>query len=617
MRRGIALALAVAGGAFASPPRFVDYLYIEANEGGSSGGHAALRLGDETYHFQHEAPGVLRLRRDGSEHFRYAYGVLENRTMHLSRVAVPDATYAELRQRFSERYLIERKLFAERDALSDDRVLLERLLAHRRGDTEATIRLRGAGFFFPEDGGTSPSAAALTLLRRVKEAYGADAVDRRIEQVRRELMRLTPGSTDSPTPDVPAQGYPQFAYPFSSGYRDLLSALAALEALARALPLRADARRAAVVEALDPVEHRALAAFADRLEEQLVRLLRSERPDWGYPFLVGMARLAALRESERTGRLMLLDAFPPGAEVVPWRALREYRHIVPDLLAEAREELTRARARLRSGVPIEERDYADVEAAANRLLELDAAANGQRRLRVSEELLPSRDAPWADLVVPAVPEDELAVDLARAKTRARRFAAQLERRYAYDLFSHNCVSEIFATVGVSGAGLGGRLDGRKALDFIPFVSARAVDRRWNVAQRTTLWSYRRSQLAEMYRREEPLHVWLRECNTLTSTIYRRNADDSFFLLFTDDAVALRPLFGAVNVAGALGAGAVGVALLPFDRGHLLASSVRGALFSLPELAFVNLRKGSFAYVRRADRPLDASPGAAGTPGERL
>ena len=114
-----------------------------------------------------------------------------------------------------------------------------------------------------------------------------------------------------------------------------------------------------------------------------------------------------------------------------------------------------------------------MEAAANRLLELDAAANGQRDLRVSAELLASRDAVWADLVVPDLPEDELAVDLARAKTKARRFAAQLERRYAYDLFSHNCVSEIFETVGVSGAGLGGRLDGRTALEFIPFVSARA------------------------------------------------------------------------------------------------------------------------------------------------
>ena len=29
------------------------------------------------------------------------------------------------------------------------------------------------------------------------------------------------------------------------------------------------------------------------------------------------------------------------------------------------------------------------------------------------------------------------------------------------------------------------------------------------------------------------------------------------------------------------------------------SSVRGALFSLPELAFVNLRKGSFDYVPRS------------------
>src|SRR5437016_10130906 len=199
-----------------------------------------------------------------------------------------------------------------------------------------------------------------------------------------------------------------------------------------------------------------------------------------------MARLAALRESERTGRRMLLDAFPPGAEVVPWRALREYRDIVPDLLAEAREELTRARARLRSGVPIEERDYADVEAAANRLLELDAAANGQRDLRVSAELLASRDAVWADLVVPDLPEDELAVDLARAKTRATRFAAQLERRYAYDLFSHNCVSEIFETVGVSGAGPGGRLDGRTALEFTAFVSPRSVDRRSNVPQPPTL-----------------------------------------------------------------------------------------------------------------------------------
>ena len=90
---------------------------------------------------------------------------------------------------------------------------------------------------------------------------------------------------------------------------------------------------------------------------------------------------------------------------------------------------------------------------------------------------------------------------------------------------------------------------------------------WNVVQRDILLSYRRSRLDDMYRHESPLHVRLRESNVLTSTIYHPNADDSFFLLFTDDLVAVRPIFGAVNLASGLGAAAVGVPLLPFDRGE--------------------------------------------------
>ncbi len=182
----------------------------------------------------------------------------------------------------------------------------------------------------------------------------------------------------------------------------------------------------------------------------------------------------------------------------------------------------------------------------------------------------------------------------------------------------NCVSEIFRTVDAAGAEPGGRIDTRWSLDFIPFVAAGAVNATWNVVRRDTLLSYRRWRLDDMYRHESPLHVRLRESNILTSTIYHRNADDSFFLLFTDDLVAVRPIFGAVNVASGLGAAAVGVPLLPFDRGETLMSGVRGALFSLPELAFVNLRKGSFDYVPREQRPetgaevaAESDPGPAG------
>jgi len=78
-------------------------------------------------------------------------------------------------------------------------------------------------------------------------------------------------------------------------------------------------------------------------------------------------------------------------------------------------------------------------------------------------------------------------------------------------------------------------------------------------------------------------------------------------------VAPRPLLGAVNGAAGLGAGAAGVALLHFDHGRLLGSGLRGVVFSLPELAFVNLRKGSFIYVPRAERPVDSASDLTAAP----
>ena len=62
-----------------------DYLYILANEGGSSGGHTAIRFGPDVYHFQSEE-GLLVLRRDRAEEFLYAYALLGNRTIQIHRL---------------------------------------------------------------------------------------------------------------------------------------------------------------------------------------------------------------------------------------------------------------------------------------------------------------------------------------------------------------------------------------------------------------------------------------------------------------------------------------------------------------------------------------------------
>jgi len=61
-------------------------------------------------------------------------------------------------------------------------------------------------------------------------------------------------------------------------------------------------------------------------------------------------------------------------------------------------------------------------------------------------------------------------------------------------------------------------------------------------------------------------------------------------------VAARPLFGAANVLTGLGATVAGMIALPVDGGKTLWAGLKGVVFSLPELFFVNIRKGSFDYV---------------------
>jgi len=79
-----------------------------------------------------------------------------------------------------------------------------------------------------------------------------------------------------------------------------------------------------------------------------------------------------------------------------------------------------------------------------------------------------------------------------------------------------------------------------------------------------------------------------------------SSDDDGFLFFSDGRVWLRPLQGAANLGYGLLQGALGVLTLPVDRGERLGDGVRGALYSLPELVFVSIRKGHFDVVPAPD-----------------
>ncbi|HXJ78318.1 MAG TPA: hypothetical protein VMS64_06500, partial [Candidatus Methylomirabilis sp.] len=286
-----------------------------------------------------------------------------------------------------------------------------------------------------------------------------------------------------------------------------------------------------------------------------------------------------------------------------------------------------------------EAQFAELEAAGARLAEVVTALDASRDVRLTwGVVVPARGAPLREVDLPALTEDDLDAALRAAREREAAHAADLERLYGYNLLTRNCVTEIFRIIkaalardvlardptldgpaleaevrGASVERLGGFVDPRGGLNFIPAASAVSVQSAYAVSAVEELPSYRKAHLTRMYGRENPVWVYVRESNTLTSTLYRRTPDDSAFLFFTDDAVAARPVLGVLNVVAGLGVAAAGLAMLPVDHGDLLKSGLKGVLFSLPELGFFNIRKGSFPDLetRPIERAETTSGAAAG------
>ena len=630
---GFAWLLAGSAGAAALQ---IDYLYVDASEGGGSGGHVALALGDRVFHFEHRAPGILRLAREPLDVIRHRYGVLYNRTILVSRIPVSEETYQLVLDELTRRYFVQKQHLADHEAAVHDRRLLEAARARRLGvPAAAPTMLDGAGLFFDdaatplaESDGVEPAEGPAPPLARLRERvtamHGADVLERSMRRIRDELSELRP----DPEPDAPAplvaDRFAPSRYGFAGRYRDHVLALLALETLASARPLRPGSLTGAALPALTQDDAGVVERLAAMLETSLARLVQSRRPDWGFPLLLGMARLIALDETRRSGRWVVLDATPADATVIRRERLLGQPGLRERVAAHFGSALAVLARRAASAEAFPEVELAELEAAGTRLAQVEGALVDGRDVRLSwGSPLPGRALPLPVPLLPALGNDDVDGALAAAVEREAALVADLKRLYGYHVITRNCVTEIFRTIEAALARdvvarnptlagealaarvrtasverLGGYVDPGGMLNFIPAVSAVSVQDGYAVSSVVELPSYRRTEVGRMYARENSVWAYLRESNTLTSTLYRKAPEDSAFLFFTDDAVAARPILGALNVITGLGVAAAGLTTLPLDRGALLTSGIKGALFSLPELAFFNIRKGSFPDVER-------------------
>ncbi|MBW2710019.1 MAG: hypothetical protein JRD04_12290 [Deltaproteobacteria bacterium] len=601
------------GASSSSSPPF-QFIYIDANVGGSSGGHSALRINNTIYHFQYFPDGLFKLVRERWPYFRYVYNDLENRTLYVAHIHIENRDLETLQAYLDRYYLIQEAHMSRLGELSADTNLLKDL---NRGHFQMSVS--GAGLFSFD---RPPDEVSTQLRSAVIDAHGKKYLERAMETLDRDLSKIPLLPPRVEPIHINHDVYPPPVKSLSKKYAENRLKRTALRVLDRALPIRKieltdmdHFLRPGDRRGLTKNERNKLSVYAEILKSSVKQLPASSRPDWGYPLLLANARYQAVMWSLKRNRLCLLDPFPESAKSVSPKTLAEDPTVTARLADRAWRKYWDIRRSAFSSQSLDEsvldeRAYNRLEEGAGRFAELEKGRLTGNTIRVAYgRLIPSRSG-MTPLPAPNLSQQVINQSLSEAHLNQGRYNDQLKRCYPYNLINYNCATELIRNINVPFQSqnrvieaLGGGIVPGEDFAFIPFRLFDLVKDRFQITKVEVLPGYRKRMLLRTAQNEpENTSLYFRECNTLTSTLYHGVAGDTPFLFFTDDVVWIRPVYGAINGAYGLIAAALGVFTLPLDGGDLSLAGLKGTLYSLPELFFFNIRKGSFNYV---DDPADS------------
>jgi len=599
----------------------IDYIYIDSSVDEAAGGHAAIRLAETVFHYQFYDDGYFLLEKTPWDEFRYQYNDRQNRTLAIASIPVDETTFATVKQHFLAQYLVQERRFEILDELKREETFLATLAVNK-----PQVPIRGLGFFAPE---TTDAIHLQSLQDRIAARLGPDFLAKlhadlavRCREAARKLKatQVTYGSLDPYEPTLAYQSGIQ-------EYLELRTLYEAAEVVFTGRALCDDSLidNGPIMAALDDRERRQLENYRQDLQNSIIGLLQKGAPGNGRAILVQTAQYLAIDRSLATGRLITLDTFSDDISLIPLDKLvltqvaaanrnsggptasgsaesdgsaGSYYNL---LLQERLKVVQDARRSFQQEKQHPALAYAMLEAAQVQLHELIDAKQTNRELRVQNGLMaPGKIRIVHDSRLPTA--SDAAAMLTATREYHRLLQEKLLQTYGYNLFTKNCVTELFVTLYSSfpsgedaRLALGGYVDPESSMFFVPFLSFGMVRDAFSQSSARTLPSFRHRYLADRVK-IDGFGALLQESNTLSSTIYSPWDEDSVFLFFTDDTILLRPIYGVINVVYAAIGSIGGLLWLPVDDGTLLGRSVKGIVFSLPEIGFWNIRKGTFPTV---------------------
>ncbi len=581
---------------------FLEFIYIDATAGEAAAGHSAIKLGQTVFHYEFHPGGLLLLTRQSWDSFRYYYNDLSNRTLILNAIPLPESAFRNIQHTFLKQYIAQEIDLERHHNLKAEYQLLTNL---SQGNKD--IAIDGLGFFSSIPG--SGNLTAKKLLATVENVLGRDF----LSQTLRNLEQSAPVAekTYSPlSPEINILKTIPDSEPQIIVLKDFLTLKEALLILLKKKGLQIET----LVHSAHPDETNG-EIFWQRLEElqqytlkSILRLLGSDRADRGRALLIEIGRYHAIERSFTTGKLHTLYPFKT-LWTFKKKASSKSRHDAINhldlLLNDASLFLERSKKTFCS-IPSGELTiaYSMLETYQGKLVFYELLEGDKIHY---QKLFDKCGLPCltGESNLPAIQsQDYYREQAVRVQEKLSVVEKSLSSQYGYNLFTKNCSTELIRSINNSFSGkeaieetLGGYFLPGAGLNYVPFALHDTVKTSFNVTHQEVLPAYRLRTLERLYR-EEGEYNWLREGNTLGSTIYSPWEDDGYFLFFTDDLFLSRPIFGLANLCyGALQT-LSGVVTAPIDDGLRFSRGLDGFLFSFPELFFFNIRKGSFQVLDR-------------------
>ena len=578
----------------------LDYLYVNANTGQSSGGHSAIRLGQLVYHFQYFPDKIFHIIREPWEEFRYVYGIQENRTILIRKINLSKKNYTFLLERMNEIYLYQRKELDNLEKLQNDARIIESILS---GDQ--TLFLKAAGYFSEN---SSSSRNYRSLKRKIVDRLGSNFILKHLTFVRSQLNNYRIPLPLSIQIDSNSNGFPKAVESFSIEYVDLLSNLKAFEIIQEEQGLKSNGYFTFTGNPEIQVNESILKHFimlSENLEEEILRLLESKSANTGYPLLVLLARYQVLQKSIKERKVYFLDSFGKNHSLVIGDAIQN-KPFLSGIYEQISKKTNALFLKMSKQDILLERDYTILEDLANREREVLNGLGESIPIRINYELmLPSKEES-VYLYRSESYKESLKKMEELYKSNRDKYELSLQKKYSFNLFKKNCTTEIFHSINSffeevdkeSKEKLGGVVRGDDFFVFVPVYAYYAVGKNYRVVNENMIPSLRTIILERNISAD--FLFFMRESSTFTSKFYKFNKEDSFFIFFTDDVFWQRPIYGFVNLIAGVGELGLGAIIIPFDKGEQFVKGLQGIFFSGPELLFFNIRKGTFIYEGKPD-----------------